>query len=90
METTLNLGDMTINAALIHNVESESFTMGSVPEPIKIIHIYMRDGVKIEIRVIQGEDYPTVISSASFSCTTAIDDEELERLMEWLSINGHS
>jgi hypothetical protein len=90
MEPTLNVGDMTINAALIQTVEIESFTMGSVPEPIKIIHIYMSDGVNIEIRVIQGEDYPTVISSASFSCTTAIDEEELERLMEWLSINGHS
>jgi hypothetical protein len=88
---TLNVAGITINGALIHNVEYETFAMDSVPGPIKIIHIHMRDSVKIEVRVIQDQrsEFPVAISSPSVSWTTVLDEDEFDTLYSWLHELGY-
>jgi hypothetical protein len=85
----LNVAGITINGALIHNVEYETFAMDSVPGPIKIIHIHMRDSIKIEIRVMQTDEFPVAISSPSVSWSTTLDDDEFDTIYRWLHELGY-
>ena len=91
MATTLSVAGITINGSLIHNVEYETFAMDSVPAPIKIIHIHMRDSIKIEVRVIQDlrSEFPVLIKSPSISFATVMDDEDFDELTEWLFTLGY-